>query len=108
MVDRLRIEPRLAEEVEERAGIDRAGASRHRHAFERREAHRRVNGTAVPNRGHRAPTAEVADDQPGGGHALCGPLNRETMEAVTADPPFLAPAPRDRIRGRRGRNGGVE
>ena len=36
MVDRLRIEPGLAKEIEQRAGIDGAGARRHRHSLERR------------------------------------------------------------------------
>ena len=48
----------------ERARVDRAGAGRHRHALERREAHRRVDRAAVEHGCDRAASAEVADDEP--------------------------------------------
>ena len=41
------------QQVQDRARVDRAGARRHRHALERREAHARVDGTSVPHGGHR-------------------------------------------------------
>ncbi len=79
----------LAQEVEERARIDRARARRHRHALERGEAHGRVDRAAVQHGGHRAAAAEVADDEPRGDRHLLrdAPLHREPVEAVAADAP---------------------
>ena len=54
----------LAQEVEERARVDRARAGGHRHALERAEAHRRVDRAAVEHGRDRAAAAEVADDEP--------------------------------------------
>ena len=53
-----------AQEMQDDLGVDRARARRHRHAFERAEAHRRVDRPAVAHGGHRAAAAEVADDEP--------------------------------------------
>ena len=113
MVERVRRAPRrsrpcCAQEVDERARVDRAGARGHRHAFERAEAHRRVDRAAVADRGHRAAAAEVADDEARRARehlgALDGPLHGEPVEAVAADAPVLAPAARDGV-GRRLRRG---
>ena len=53
----------LAQQVEERARVDRARAGGHRHALERAEAHRRVDRAAVAHGRDRAAAAEVADDE---------------------------------------------
>ena len=75
----------MAQEVEERSGVDRARAGRHRDALERCEAHRRVDGTPVSNRRDRAAAAQVADHEARDGHLLARPLDREPMEAEAAD-----------------------
>ena len=80
VVERVRREPVLAQHVDEGAGIDRAGAGRHRHALERAEAHRRVDRAPVEHGGDGAAAAEVADDEPAhrtcsAAHATASPWN---------------------------------
>ena len=91
VVERRRVDAALAQQVEERAGVDRAGARRHRHALERAEAHRRVDRAPVAHGRDRAAAAEVADDEPRHAHLLGAPLHRQAVEAVAADAP-VAPA----------------
>ena len=50
-----RVDAALSQQVDERAGVDRAGARRHRDALERAEAHRRVDGAPVANGGIELP-----------------------------------------------------
>ena len=90
----------LAEDVDQRARIDRTCAARHRDALERREPHCRVAGAAVPNRRDGATAAQVADDEAKtlGRTAqklrspLRAPFDRQSVEAVPADPPVGPPA----------------
>ncbi len=98
----------LAQDVEERARVDGARACRHGHALERAEPHRRVDRAAVEHGCHRASSTEVADDESRRPHALGGPGHGETVEAVAADAPLVAPAGGDGVRARLGRNGRVE
>ena len=83
--------PLLAQEVEERSRIDRAGARRHRYALERAEAHRRVDGASVAHRRHRAAAAEVADDELRHAHPLGAPLHGQAVESVAAHAPVAPP-----------------
>ena len=64
LVDRQRA---LAQEIQQRAGVDRARAGRHRHALERREAHRRLHRASVEHA--RSPTSR----RPGGRRPAAAP-----------------------------------
>ena len=108
VIEPVRVEGPGMEEVQQRSGVDGARARRHGHALQRAEAHRRVDGAAVANGGHRAAAAQMADDEPGRRDALCGPLHGEAVEAVPADAPLLAPSPRDGVGGGLGRDARVE
>ena len=92
VLDLLRRARAAAQQVEDRAGVQRARARRHRHAFERAESHRRIHGATVPDGAHRAAAAEMADHQARDPHLLAGPLQREAVKAVAADVPVGAPA----------------
>ena len=102
-------------DVQQGAWIHRARTRRHRNAFERREAHRRVQGASITDGRDRAATTEVAHDQAPSslfaeqfGRTLRGPLNGEPVEAVPPDPPVLAPGSRNRVGRGLGRHAGVE
>ena len=75
----------VAQEVEQCAGVDAAGAGSHRDALEWRESHRRIDGAAVAHRSDRAAAAEVADDEPGRGHLLGRPRDGQAVEAIAAN-----------------------
>src|SRR5262245_52649934 len=114
VVERVDVEARLSQQVQERAGIDRPGARVHRDTLQRAETHRRVHGAAVGHSGHGATAAEVADDdaKPRAAEesrgALHAPLDGEPVEAIATDAELLAPAGRDRIGGRLRRDRLVE
>ncbi len=79
--------------MEDRAGIDVAAARAHHQTFERREAHRGVDGLAVIDGAYRAAVAEVTGDElvgRGGGRVhlpeLPGDIAmRDAVEAVAPD-----------------------
>ncbi len=98
----------LAQQVEQRAGIDRSGARRHRDALERAEPHRRIDRGAVQNGRDRAAATEVARDDPRGIQLLDDRLHGDPVESVASDPPLRAPALRNRVGRRRLGDGGVE
>ena len=75
-------------DVEERAGIDRARARRHRHALERREAHRRVDGAPVAHRRDRATAAEVTDDEAEIGLGAPQQLGRPLRSTTATESPW--------------------
>mgnify|MGYP003297202863 CR=1 FL=1 len=58
-----RLLPTLTGRFVERARVDRPRASRHGHAFERSEAHRRIDRTALADGREGGAGAEVADDR---------------------------------------------
>ena len=102
-------------DVQQSTWIHRARTGRHGNAFERRKAHRRIQGAPVTNGRDRAATTEVADDQPPSSLraeqfrcTLGRPLDGKSVEAIPADPPVLAPGTRDRIGRGLGGHGGVE
>ncbi len=106
----------LAEDVDQRARIDGTCAARHRDALERREAHRRVARTTVPNRGDGATAAQVADDEAKTlgrtteklRSPLRAPFDRQSVEAVPADSPVGSPALGKGVDGGLRGHGGVE
>ena len=90
---------------QDQAGIDAPRPGGHDQPVERRESHGGVDGAAVAHRRERRPGPEVAGDQP---HAIEGApqeLSRaprgigvgESVEAVLAQVPALAPLGWDRV-----------
>ena len=90
MVELVERDEAAPEQIEQRTGVDRPGARRHRHALERREPHRGVDRLSVPDGRHGAAAAEMADDEPLRPHARSGHGHRETVEPVAPDPPVLS------------------
>ena len=101
LVDR----PSRAEQVQQRTGIDRAGAGAHRRPFQRREAHRRVHRVPVPDGGDRAAATEMADDEARRVDLLDDRLHGEPVEPEPNDRPELG---RERVAARLLRDRAVE
>ena len=74
-LDLFRREPEVLKQVEDHAGIERAGTRAHAEAVERREAERAVDALAVPHRAEAGAAAEVRDDD-----ASVGDLGRDVRQ----------------------------
>ena len=92
-------EAAIAQEVEERAGSTEPERVPIGNALERREAHRRVDGAAVPHGGDRAAAAEMADDEPRHVDLLRHPLRRRARGSRSGGRPSSRQSRRERVRG---------
>jgi hypothetical protein len=88
-----------AEEMEEKARVDRAGTRRHDHALEGRKPHGRVDRAPSLHRGDRTTAAQVANDEALNRHPLGRPLDRDPVKSKSTQS-LVSPASRDRVRGR--------
>ena len=106
----------MVQQVEQRAGVDRSRTAGHRHPLERREAHRGVPRAAAGDRGHRATSSQVADDQPQlaevpfqqARRPLERPLQRQPVKAVAANVELVPPPAGDGVGRGNGRHRGVK
>ena len=106
------VQPTLAHQVDQGAGVDGARSGRHRHPLQRAEAHRVVDRATGAHGANRAAAAEVADDEPqrprpagrGAGRPAASTRRPRGRGSRAAHPPLLAPAPRHRVDGGLGRD----
>src|SRR5205807_336941 len=80
-----------AEQVEDDAWIEVPGARPHHESAGRREAHRRVDGNTVFQRGHARAVAEMGEN------GFAGELRSERFDEVLVREPVKAVAPNSRV-----------
>src|SRR5688572_28070096 len=86
----LRRESQALKQIEDDAGIDRAGPRAHAETVERREPERAVHALSALHRAEAGPAAQVSHDDTAagdvrrrGGQNRCDVLVREAVESVT-------------------------